>query len=118
MSLERFEQCSGVNKVRCGEPLSEPAADWCEKIAGLALLALSAPEPGKGRGGAQLPHPGVLGPPHGERASQAGLGLLGPITGQPITTVSFEPKHPRPEPCAPRSTPVHTPDPQGEVKEK
>src|SRR6516162_1350142 len=57
---EFVEQCLCRFEIGDVEALCEPAVDCGEQVAGLGPAALVAPQPGKARGGAQLPHLGFL----------------------------------------------------------
>ena len=63
-SRQFAEQRLRLFQIGCVEAFGEPAVDWREKIAGFGSAVLIAAEPGKARGGAQLPELCFL--PHGD----------------------------------------------------
>ena len=72
----RLEQGFGVLQIGRVETLLEPAVDWGEQIAGVALFSLLAPEPGEADGGTQFPQSGALLAGDGQGTAEACLRLV------------------------------------------
>src|SRR5271168_1004975 len=59
-SFQLVEQRLCLFEIGGGEAFGEPAVDWGKQVAGCGAATLAAPQPGKARGGAQLPELGFL----------------------------------------------------------
>ena len=64
--MQFIEQDLDLFQIVCIEALDEPAVDRSEKLAGLLLLALIAPQACEAGSRAQLKRPGLLAPRHGQ----------------------------------------------------
>jgi hypothetical protein len=59
-SYQCLDQHRSLMQVGGVKVLSEPAADWCQQLAGLDVPALLLPQASKARGGSQFPRLGLL----------------------------------------------------------
>ena len=77
MLYQLVEQPLRVFQVGGVEALGEPSVDGCEQVAGLALPALLAPQPGEACSGAQFVAARALIAGDRQGGAERGLGLRG-----------------------------------------